>query len=71
LPIRRRKAAHIPELDNVRRWPVSISYFETGKKDGAPSYILSFDLYETVFRARSGSITAILFSLGKCLVLSS
>jgi hypothetical protein len=40
------KAAHIPELDNVRRWPVSISYFETGKKDGAPSYILSFDLYE-------------------------
>ncbi|HUI20105.1 MAG TPA: cell envelope integrity EipB family protein [Methylocella sp.] len=40
------KAVHIPELDNVRRWPVSISYFETGQKDGAPSYILSFDLYE-------------------------
>lgn len=40
------KAAHIPELDNVRRWPVSISYFEAGKKDDAPSYILSFDLYE-------------------------
>ena len=40
------KAAHIPELDNIRRWPVSISYFEAGKKDDAPSYILSFDLYE-------------------------
>jgi hypothetical protein len=40
------KAAHIPELDNTRRWPVSISYFEGGKKDDAPSYILSFDLYE-------------------------
>jgi hypothetical protein len=40
------KAAHIPELDNVRRWPVSISYFESGKKDDAPSYTLSFDLYE-------------------------
>jgi len=40
------KAAHIPELDNIRRWPVSISYFEGGKKDDAPSYILSFDLYE-------------------------
>jgi hypothetical protein len=40
------KAAHIPELDNIRRWPVSISYFESGKKDDAPSYVLSFDLYE-------------------------
>ena len=40
------KAAHIPELNNIRRWPVSISYFEAGKKDEAPSYILSFDLYE-------------------------
>lgn len=40
------KAAHIPELDNMRRWPVSISYFESKKQDDAPSYILSFDLYE-------------------------
>ncbi len=40
------KAVHIPQLDKVRRWPVSISYFEAGKKDDAPSYILSFDLYE-------------------------
>jgi EipB-like len=40
------KAVHIPELDTMRRWPVSISYFESGKTDDAPSYVLSFDLYE-------------------------
>ncbi len=40
------KAAHIPELDDLKRWPVSISFFETDQKDGAPSYTLSFDLYE-------------------------
>ncbi len=33
-------------LANLRRWPVSISYFEEGKKDGVPSYTLAFDLYE-------------------------
>ena len=33
-------------LAGVRRWPVSISYFEQGKKDGLPSYTLAFDLYE-------------------------
>lgn len=33
-------------LASVRRWPVSISYFEEGKKDGVPSYTLAFDLYE-------------------------
>jgi hypothetical protein len=40
------KAAHIPELETMRRWPVSISYFESGKTDDAPAYVLSFDLYE-------------------------
>jgi hypothetical protein len=30
----------------VRRWPVTISYFDTAKKDAAPDYVLSFDLYE-------------------------
>jgi hypothetical protein len=40
------KAAHLPALEGVKRWPVSISYFELGKKDDAPAYILSFDLYE-------------------------
>ncbi len=33
-------------LAGVRRWPVSISYFEEGKKDDVPSYTLAFDLYE-------------------------
>ncbi len=40
------QAAHIPALENMKRWPVSISYFEVGKKDEGPNYILSFDLYE-------------------------
>lgn len=33
-------------LKSVRRWPVTISYFDAAKKDAAPEYILSFDLYE-------------------------
>jgi hypothetical protein len=40
------KAAQIPLLENMRRWPVSISYFDAGKKDDAPNYTLAFDLYE-------------------------
>ncbi len=40
------KSSQIETLKNMRRWPVSISYFETGKKDQEPAYILSFDLYE-------------------------
>ena len=40
------KAAQTPELAALRRWPVAISYFEEGKKDSAPHYVLSFDLYE-------------------------
>jgi hypothetical protein len=40
------QAAHIPVLENMKRWPVSISYFEAGKKDQGPNYVLSFDLYE-------------------------
>jgi hypothetical protein len=39
-------AARIPALENMRRWPVSIGYFEGGKPDGGPSYTLAFDLYE-------------------------
>jgi hypothetical protein len=35
-----------PALKSVRRWPVSISYFDTAKKDASPEYVLSFDLYE-------------------------
>ncbi|VFU10883.1 cell envelope integrity EipB family protein [Methylocella tundrae] len=40
------KAAQVAELAKMPRWPVSISYFESGKKDESPSYILSFDLYQ-------------------------
>jgi len=39
-------AANIPALENMRRWPVSIGYFEGAKPDSRPSYTLSFDLYE-------------------------
>ncbi len=39
-------AARIPALLNMRRWPVSIAYFDGGKPDSGPSYTLSFDLYE-------------------------
>ncbi len=28
------------------RWPVVVSYFEQDKPDGAPNYVLAFDLYE-------------------------
>jgi hypothetical protein len=40
------KAAQISPLETLRRWPVSISYFEPGKRDEQPIYVLSFDLYE-------------------------
>lgn len=40
------KAVQIPQMENMRRWPVSIGYFETGKKDGSPNYTLAFDLYD-------------------------
>ncbi|WP_374305122.1 cell envelope integrity EipB family protein [Methylocella sp.] len=40
------KAAQIPELAGMTRWPVSISYFEADRKDDGPSYVLAFDLYQ-------------------------
>jgi len=39
-------AAQIPLLEHMRRWPVTISYFDDGRKDEAPNYTLAFDLYE-------------------------
>ena len=33
-------------LAKVPRWPVVVSYFDPGKADAAPSYVLGFDLYE-------------------------
>lgn len=37
---------HDPALDKLRRWPVTIGYFEEGRKDEEPSYTLGFELYE-------------------------
>ena len=39
-------AAQAPELASMTRWPVTISYFTLGKKEDAPDYVISFDLYE-------------------------
>jgi EipB-like len=33
-------------LSSVRRWPVSISYFEPGSGERTPVYVLSFDMFE-------------------------
>jgi hypothetical protein len=33
-------------LKSVRRWPVSISYFEPGSGERTPVYVLSFDMFE-------------------------
>lgn len=40
------KAAQADGLKGMKRWRVSVSYFEPGKRDGQPIYVLSFDLYE-------------------------
>ncbi len=33
-------------LGKIRRWPVTVSYFDEAARDAPPEYILSFDLYE-------------------------
>ena len=41
------KAAQVDALKNVRRWPVSIAYFDADtQEDQSPLYVLSFELYE-------------------------
>ncbi len=40
------KAAQNDALKGMARWPTAVSYFEQGKRDGQPIYVLSFDLYE-------------------------
>ncbi len=40
------KPAQIDAMKNVRRWPVVISFFDTGKTSDTPNYTLGFDLYE-------------------------
>ena len=39
-------AAHVAAMDEMPRWPVTISYFEEGRKDQGPAYVLGFELYE-------------------------
>ena len=39
-------AGAAPELAKVRRWPVTVSYFNQADRDGPPEYVLTFDLYE-------------------------
>ena len=39
-------AAHIVAMDTMPRWPVTIAYFEEGRKDQLPAYVLAFELYE-------------------------
>lgn len=40
------KGAHTPVLRGLRRWPVALAYFPADRRDGAPDYVLSFNLYE-------------------------
>src|SRR5208282_1966520 len=40
------ETAFADALGNVRRWPVTVSYFDEAARDAPPEYILSFDLYE-------------------------
>lgn len=40
------RGAKDPALTGLTRWPVAVSYFPQDRRDGAPDYVLSFDLYE-------------------------
>ncbi len=37
---------HLQAMSSMPRWPVTISYFDAGKKDEGPAYTLTFELYE-------------------------
>lgn len=39
-------SAKKPELSSVKRYPVTVSYFEPGAGERTPAYVLGFDLYE-------------------------
>ena len=39
-------SAVAPKLAEMRRWPVTISYFDEVNKDAPPDYTMTFDLYE-------------------------
>jgi len=42
----RDKGAQTLALKGLQRWPVALSYFGEGQRDGTPEYVLSFNLYE-------------------------
>jgi len=42
----RDKGAQTLALKGLQRWPVALSYFGAGQRDGTPEYVLSFNLYE-------------------------
>ena len=39
-------SAAAPMLAKIRRWPVTVSYFDEALRDAPPDYTLSYDLYE-------------------------
>ena len=40
------EASRRPELGSLKRFPVTISYFEPGTGERTPTYVLGFELYE-------------------------
>ena len=40
------EASRRPELGSLKRYPVTISYFEPGTGERTPTYVLGFELYE-------------------------
>lgn len=40
------ETARQPALANMKRWPVTISYYKTGAGDQTPAYVMSMELYE-------------------------
>ena len=40
------EASKRPELSSLKRYPVTISYFEPGTGERTPTYVLGFELYE-------------------------
>ncbi|WP_210483279.1 cell envelope integrity EipB family protein [Microvirga antarctica] len=40
------EASRQADLQNIARWPVTISYFADGSADRTPAYTVSFELYE-------------------------
>ena len=36
----------MPELISIKRYPVTVSYFDDGAGERTPSYVLGFELYE-------------------------